>query len=279
MVKELLRTQGTEGAVTEVVGSVRYSYDAEPMELSPRVKEQTMTPKSTPRLTALRLTLLAALIVIFNVATQASPIQYQYGGVITQADSSTGVAPGAPFSGTFSYDPANLSSGLGFEGFSQANYGLSTTSPGSVPGDSGLALQIGGQTILANPGGVAIVTSESDTPGQYGKVDASGNPVSPYTTVVISNSQVDTSPLQVSVNLTNPTRGLSDSLYPLNIAEFPEAQLDVTLSTNPGAAPLYTGTINSLVELTVPEPVFATVLCIVSIGWFARVRRRLSVVS
>ncbi len=238
-----------------------------------------MAPTKTPRRPVQSLALLAALIAIFDTAAQASPIQYQYGGVITQAGPSTGVAPGTPFSGTFSYDPANLSGGSGFEGFSSANYGLSTAWPDSVAGGSGITLQIGGQTILANPGGVAIATYESDSPGQYGKVDAFGNPASPYTTVVISNSLVDTSPLQVSLNLSNPTRGLSDSLYPYNLAEFPDAQLNVTLSTNPGAAPLYTGTIDSLVELTVPEPVFATVLCIVSIGWFARTRRRLVVES
>ena len=56
----------------------------------------------------------------------------------------------------------------------------------------------------------------------------------------------------------NPTRGLSDSLYPLISLSSLNAQLNVTLSTNSGAETLYTGTIDSLVETPVPEPAYLT---------------------
>jgi hypothetical protein len=163
------------------------------------------------------------------------------------------------------------------EGFSQAAFGLSANWPGSVADGSGLTLQIGGQTILANPGGLAIATYEIDYPGQYGYTDASGNPKSPYTTVVISNSYVGDNPLQVALNLTNPTRGLGDSIYPLNLAEFPSAQLSVTIPNSSGTETLYTGTIDSLFELSVPEPAGATVLCLVATAWFGRTHRRVNV--
>ena len=203
----------------------------------------------------------------------AVPVKYQFGGVISEASASAGVAAGTPFSGTFSYDPAKLTGGYVIEGFSQASYGLSRDWPGSVADGAGLTLQIGGKTILANPGGLAIATSEIDYPGQFGYRDAAGNPASPHTSVVISNSNVDDGPLQVALTLNNPARGLSDSLYPLNLAEFPDAQLSVTSSTDPGAAMLYAGTIDSLVQIPVPEPACASLLCFVAVGWFARRRR------
>ncbi len=232
-----------------------------------------MTPLSRLGRLALHLGILAAASAIFDLAVQASPIQYQYGGVITQADPSTGIVPGTRFSGTFSYDPTGtLSGGIGFEGFSQATYGHSVNYPGSVADGSGLTLQIGGQTILANPGGVSVGLSEIDYPGQWGYRDANGNPVSPYTTVTISNLNVDGGPLQVALGLTNPARALGNSFYPLTLAEFPDAQLGVTLLTNPGSETLYTGTIDSLVEMAVPEPFCATVLCLIAIGWFTRSR-------
>ena len=233
-----------------------------------QVMEQTLTPLSRLCRLALHLGSLAAASVIFDLPAHAPPIQYQYGGVITQADPSTGIVPGTRFSGTFSYDPTGtLSGGIGFEGFSQATYGHSLNYPGSVADGSGLTLQIGGQTILANPGGVSVGLSEIDYPGQWGYRDANG-PANPYTTVTISNENVDGGSLEVALGLTNPTRSLGNSFYPLTLAEFPDAQLGVTLLTNPGSETLYTGTIDSLVEMAVPEPAFTTLLCLVAIGWF-----------
>jgi hypothetical protein len=62
--------------------------------------------------------------------------------------------------------------------------------------------------------------------------------------------------------------GIQASL--LNLANFPQAQLEVTELTNPGSKTLYAGTIESLVELPVPEPAYAILLCLAAIGWFAR---------
>jgi len=232
-----------------------------------------MAPTSTTRRLAPRLGLVVAVMAVSDVAAHASPIEYRYGGVITSADPSTGVAPGTPFSGIISYDPARPSGGIGFEGYSQVNYGLSENYPDSVADGSGLTLQIGGQTILANPGGVMVSVSDIDYLGQYGYRDTSGNPQNPHTTVTISNADVDGGPLQVALSLTNPTRSVSSSLPALNLADYPQARLNVAESTNSGSNTLYTGTIDSLVEIPVPEPAFTTLLCLAATGWFARMRR------
>ena len=238
----------------------------------PFVTEHTMALNLTARRLAMCIGIFTAGHSAFHEAARGSPIAYQYSGVITQADSSTGIALGTPFSGTFSYDPEKPSSGLAIEGFSQLNFGVSTTSPGSVADGSGINLQIGGQTILANPGGLAIATYEIDIPGDQDRLGPSGSH-DPYTTVVISNSQVvDTKPSPGRLNLTNPAVGLGNSINPLSLANFPDAQLSVTLASASGTQTLYTGTIDSLVETAVPEPTVASLLCLAAIGWLVRNR-------
>jgi hypothetical protein len=236
--------------------------------------EETMTPKAAPNRLALELGLMATLIVILNVAAHGEPIRYEYGGVITSADPSTGVAPGTRFSGRFTYDPAaRPSDGIMIEGSNQYISGHSVNDPGSIADGSELTLQIGGRTVLANPGGVQVAVAEIEYPGQWGYRNASGDPANPYTRVSISNENVDGGPLQVAVGLMNPTRSVFGSLAPptsLNLADFPQAQLNVTELTNPGVKTLYTGTVDSLVEIPAPEPAWATVLCLTAIGWFAR---------
>src|SRR5215472_17091433 len=106
--------------------------------------EETMTPKAAPSRLDLELGLMATLIVISNVAAYATPIRFEYGGVISSADPSTGVAPGARFSGTFAYDPAvRPSGGIMIEGSDQYIYGHSANDPGSIANGFGLTLQIG----------------------------------------------------------------------------------------------------------------------------------------
>ena len=237
-----------------------------------------MAPTAAPGRQAFMLGLMGTLIVISNVAAYATPIQFEYGGAIRSADPSTGVAPGTRFSGTFAYDPAaRPSGGIMIEGLDQYIYGHSANVPGSIADGSGLTLQIGGRTILANPGGVQVAVSEIEYPGQWGYANASGDPASPFTSVGISNENVDGGPLRVALELRNPTRSVFGSLAPptaLNLADFPQAQLNVTELTNPGVKTLYTGTVDSLVEIPAPEPPWATVLCLTAIGWFARSARR-----
>jgi hypothetical protein len=236
--------------------------------------EESMVLISAPR----RLGLIVSLIAFSDVATHAASIRFGYGGVITSADHSTGVLPGMRFSGTFTYDSAAKPSGeLRIEGSNQYIYGRSENFPGSVADGSGLALQAGGQTVLANPGGVQVAVTEIENPGQYGYRDAGGNPAGPSTTVTISNENIDGGPLRVSLSLSNPTRSVFGSLAPptaLSLTDFSQAQLSVTELTNPGSKSLYTGTIDSLQEIPAPEPALTTLLCLAALGWFTRSHHR-----
>src|SRR3954463_8251486 len=188
-----------------------------------------------PRMLRPYLTL--SLLALFATSAAAVPIQYEYSGVISTADPSTGVAPGTRFTGTLAYDPGKDVVWLGYEGHQQYYYGKIAGNPGSVADGSGLTLQIGGRTILADQGGVLVGVSESEYPGQWGYRDANGNPAGPYTQLSISDGDT------VSLNLSNPSRSVFGSLAPpswLSLADFPQAQLNVTESTDPGQRTLYT---------------------------------------
>ncbi len=92
---------------------------------------------------------------------------------------------------------------------------------------------------------------------------------SPSTTVGFSTENAPGNPLDVWVGLTNPTRGavsVAGSPSVLSLANFPQAQLEVSELTNPGSKTLYARTIDSLVEIPVPEPAFTILLCLASTG-------------
>jgi hypothetical protein len=116
-----------------------------------------MAPRAVPGRLVKKLGLMTALIVIENLEVSAAPIRYEYGGVITAADPSTGVAPGTRFSGTIAYDPAEQPPAMMIEGMNEYFYGLGAHFSGAMADGSGLTLQIGGRTVLANPGGVQAV--------------------------------------------------------------------------------------------------------------------------
>ena len=102
-------------------------------------------------------------------------IRYDFGGVIASADPSTGVTPGTRFSGSFTFDPTDPTSPLiTIEGSNQYLFGRSENVPNSVADGSGLTLQVGGKTVLADPGGVQVSVNELESPGQFGYQDANG---------------------------------------------------------------------------------------------------------
>ncbi len=212
--------------------------------------------------------------VLFAASTShAAPIMYEYGGVITSADSSTGVAPGTRFSGMFTYDPEHKTSGTGMgEGFRSYYYGLSYV--GRTPTDgSGITLQIGGQTVLANPGGVQVEVSERDYPGQQVFNRGVSAPDGPFTRLSVSTENLGAARL-IDLEMTNLTRSVFGSLAPptvLNLVDFPDARLSVHESYYSQSKILYTGTIDTLT--VVPEPACATVLC-ATVGFLAYHHRR-----
>jgi hypothetical protein len=227
----------------------------------------------------------ASALVFFAVAAaQAAPITYEYGGVITSADPSTGVAPGTRFSGVFTYDPTHKPSGTSAsDGYRGYYYGLSHVGVGSVPDGSGITLDVGGRTVLANPGGVQVIVSERqypgqpavdyERPGQHVWGDANGPPAGPYTRYSISTENFGDPPL-VYLEMTNSTRAVFNSLDPPTapkLTDFSNAQLFVYKLDNPASALLYSGTIDTLIA--VPEPASVTVLCLAAAGRFVATKR------
>ena len=149
-----------------------------------------------------------------GAAALGEPIRYEYGGVITFAHSSTGVSPGTRFEGSFTYDPAVTPLLLSIEGIQPVRLRPVREHPGSVSDGSGLDLLVGGQAVLANPGGVQVSVFESEYSGQYGYRDSQGHPAGPFTKIDISNGNVDHGPIFVSLGLSNPGRSVFGSLAP-----------------------------------------------------------------
>ena len=79
---------------------------------------RTTSRQSSPRRILGRFAVVASLVAAGSTA-QAAPIRYEFGGRITTADPSTGVAPGTRFGGIFTYDPAAEPPVLMIEGSNQ----------------------------------------------------------------------------------------------------------------------------------------------------------------
>ncbi len=219
---------------------------------------------------ALQIVSVAFLALSWNAAGQAALMRYEYGGTITSADPSTGITPGTRFTGTFTYDPAGKPFAMMIEGQTDYTFGLLSW-PGSQADGSGITLQIGGKSVLSDQGGLSMTVTESEYPNQFSYL----NGVGPATALTISNPWTDSRSILVGLDLSNPSRSVFHSLDPptsIDLSDFPVAQLS-GIST-PGGETLFSGTIDTLMEIPVPEPAWTTLLCLTAIGWIARSRRR-----
>lgn len=209
---------------------------------------------------------------LIATSARASVIEYQFSGVITSADPSTGVAAGTPFSGTFSYDPSTLTPGPGFEGNWEGTYG------GASPSGANLfSLQIGGQTIVQDSGRLGMDEDFLQYAGQYGYTQGNGSPVPAHTTFSIGYQ--GSGALGAFLTLGN-----SESFFAINpnevgafnLGQLPDATLQVIGATSQGPdTTLYQGTLTSLmtVPLAAPEPGLAP-LAVAGALWLATARRR-----
>ena len=236
--------------------------------------------RSAPSLT----TVAFLLVTLTGPSARATPITYEYSGVITSADSSTGVAPGTRFTGMFTYDPQQPTGGFsdtadynrGFFGNAAAGSSGSST----ALGETGLSLDVGGHMVASPQGGLEVDVDASSVSGHLGYGQARGL-VGPFTTVDVYNTTGDNEGVSVALELTNPSRAVFGllSIIPtssvLTLADFPTATLLVTAgSSDTSTQTLYTGTIDSLT--VVPEPSIAPLLCVAVAGWLAHSARRRS---
>jgi hypothetical protein len=193
---------------------------------------------------------------------QAAPVAYEYGGVITSADPSSGVTTGTRFTGTFTYDPATDPMPVMIEGNTSYYFGQPIN---GATDTSRLTLSVGGNPVF-DQGGIGMGVLDTVN---YHYTD----PFTPSTSVGL---MANDSAIRVSLGLTNPTRSVDPTLAiptSLSLTDFPVAKFQVN-SLKPGALLLYSGTIDTLTPLNTPEPSTLALSALVGLGLAIRRQRR-----
>jgi hypothetical protein len=207
--------------------------------------------------TARRAVLITSAWITLSIPSSASPIQYDYSGVIKSAPASSGIVAGTPFSGSFWFDP-DQNIGLGFEGFNE--YYL----PGSAsPASAGMTLDVGG--IIKMLSSAQFVMTMNYTPS------FPSDPKSPSSSVYIGDADA---PSSLGLTLSNPSQNVLGApslqlpgLPPLS--KFTAARLDYIQQAASGSME-FQGTITTMT--LAPEPAHATFVCLAA-GWLM-IRRR-----
>ena len=200
-----------------------------------------------PSLQFLGLALSLGLGLIGATESQAALSRYEYGGVITQADPSTGVAVGTRFTGTFAYDPINPPRNVNLiPEVATYLYGLAAGT-GASPDASGLTAQVGGQSIYNQPGGLQVQPSHYsyavDTTAAKTMVE------------VASGDYRDNTQINARLRFANTEQAVYPGYAPplaLNLTDFNSARFLIQQVQGTTATVLYAGTIDTLTQ--VPEP-------------------------
>jgi hypothetical protein len=214
-----------------------------------------------------RLRLAAAfwLVVLGGSAARGAVIQYEYGGVITAADASTGVAPGTRFSGTFAYDPEFKPGAIMIEG--STTYDFSFSDKGSsVPDTSRLTLQVGGNSPITGNGLAVGVTDSTGFPG------ANTGQVPPATLMGVAFMNPE---LLVGLSFRNSSRSLDPTLAlptSWSLDDFPEANLAVINRASGRGEHLYDGKIDTLTQVPEPTSLAAFGMTLLGLAWHHRRR-------
>lgn len=192
-----------------------------------------------------RLAIVGAIAATFLAASQtavsrADPIRYEFGGVITSADPSAGLAVGTRFDGTFTYDPSAP--------VVEPTY-LIEGQIGYSPGASGLTLSVDAHQVFESNSLELVV--------DYGpKYSATPTPQDPAMTKLIIEGMTDQA--GVSLTLTNPSR-LVFPTSPIptstfSLSDFPQTHFLLTDRASGSGETLFGGTIDTLLLAPVPEP-------------------------
>jgi hypothetical protein len=210
-----------------------------------------------------------ALIGLFGAGASSASgamIKYEFGGVITSADLSTGVAPGTRFSGTFGFDPDFNPGTATIEGsvtyiFNPLVFGRSD------PDTSYLTANVGGTPVLDGRGLDLGVRDTTISPGP---------PSPPFTSVGLSSENAQ---VRVELGLTNPSRSVDPTLElptSFSLGDYPVTKFLVTSLSSGHAETIYEGTIDTLTAVPIPEPGMLALPGLIGVGLALRglLRRR-----
>jgi hypothetical protein len=154
------------------------------------------------------------------------------------------------------------------EGWSNLTFGQFTGSP-PVGDGPGMTIEVSGRSITNDLASLAITHEWSAYPGQPGPYSGS---------VTISSVSERNRWTTYSLVLNQPESAVSGSdplPQTLRLSDFSTANLDISVAGLPTTQDTR-GTIDTLVEVPVPEPTLTTSLCLVAIGLVAsRTRTRL----
>lgn len=191
------------------------------------------------RLVLVSAALATCILACHSAASRADPISYDFGGAITSADPSTGLAVGSRFDGTFTFDPSapvtvHLASTEG-----QVGYGMFTNSE--------FTLSAGGQHLFNS-------TSLGMQVGYPTQIPSPEVPLQEFTTVNILGM---TNQLGLTLTLNNPSRVVFLP-FPMptsfSLSDFPQAQLTLVDRASGQGETLLNGTIDTLIPVLAPEP-------------------------
>jgi hypothetical protein len=213
-----------------------------------------------------------AIFILVPPEARTAPIEFHYGGVITSTADGMDLAPGTRIQGTFSYDPAASYSTTDSVDWMTYQYGAEP--PGSSPtaDASGLSFEAGGKTIASAQGGLHLGMTD------FRFLDQLGDGAPRMTTFTILGTDAERG-MSIFLALANSTRSIFDSTGPpnvLSLADFPDAGFSVApLSGTSRTGLFYSGRIDTLVQVTTPEP--ASVAMWLGLGitaWAAKARSR-----
>jgi hypothetical protein len=169
--------------------------------------------------------------------------------------------------GTFTYDPAKPNGpAMSIEGLTTITYGQYTGYP-PVGDGAGMTIEVNGHSITNGLASLAITHAWPAYPGQPSPLSSS---------VRVSSSTMGNEATTYSLVFSRPESAISGSdplPQTLRLSDFSTANLNIWV-----AAPFFPedfpgstrGTIDTLVEVPVPEPALTTSLCLVAVGLIGR---------
>ena len=212
------------------------------------------------------------LLALTSPLAHSAPIEFQYGGVIASAADGMNLAPGTRIQGSFIYDPQAGFSTMSSGGWITYQYSAGSLNSSSSTDSSGLSFGVNGEIVAAALGGLQLGMTD------FRYLDQLGAGASRWTTFTILGKDLARG-LGIFLEFDNSTRSVFDSIGPprfFNLADFPGAGFSIEPLEGTGRPGLlYSGRIDTLIQVTTPEPsAVALWLGLGAAGYAIRARMR-----